>query len=74
MKEFLIEDYLNSDSDTQALLNIVIEEGSQQGLIACIRAIARVKSIDLNLDDSFVSIQKALQAIGYKFAVEKLDT
>lgn len=73
MKKFQIEDYLNGDSDIQALLNIVIEDGTQEHLIQCINAVARIKSIDLNLVDTFDSIQKALNAIGYKFVIEALD-
>lgn len=73
MKEFQIEDYLNDDSDIQALLNFVIEDGTQDRLIEVIRAVAKIKSIDLNLDDGFDSIQRALKAVGYKFVVEALD-
>lgn len=73
MKKFQIEDYLNDDSDIQALLNIVIEDGTQETLTECIRAIARLKSIDLNLDESFNSIQKSLKAVGYKFVVNRSD-
>ncbi|KPB55310.1 Unknown protein sequence [Pseudomonas coronafaciens pv. oryzae] len=39
----------------------------------CIRAIARLKSIDLNLGDSFDSIQKTLKVVGYKFVVRRSD-
>lgn len=73
MKKFQIEDYLNDDSEIQALLNIVIEDGAQETLMECIRAIGRLKSIDLNLDDSFDSIQKSLKAVGYKFVVKQSD-
>lgn len=73
MEKFQIEDYLNDDSEIQALLNRVINDGTQETLMECIRAIARLKSIDLNLDDSFDSIQKTLRAVGYKFVVGRSD-
>lgn len=73
MKKFQIENYLKDDSDIQALLNIVIDEGTQDRLIECIRVVAKFKSIDLNLDNSFDSIQKALKAVGYKFVVKQPD-
>ena len=73
MKDFQIEDYLNDDNDIQAILNIVINEGTQEGFIECIRATARLKSIDLNLDSDFDSIRKALNSIGYKFVVIQSD-
>lgn len=73
VKDFQIEDYLNDDADIQALLNIVISEGTQEGFIECIRAIARRKSIELNLDSDFDSIRKALNSIGYKFVVIQPD-
>ena len=73
MKYFQIEDYLNDDADIQALLNIVINEGTQEGFIECIRATARLKSIDLNLDSDFDSIRKALNSVGYKLVVIRSD-
>ena len=73
MKDFQIEDYLNDDADIQALLNVCINEGTQEGFIECIRAIARSKSIELNLDSDFNSIRKALNSIGYKFVVIPSD-
>ena len=73
MKYFQIEDYLNDDNDIQAILNIVINEGTQEGFIECIRAIARFKSIELNLDSDFDSIRKALNSVGYKFVVIPSD-
>ncbi|RMT06746.1 hypothetical protein [Pseudomonas coronafaciens] len=73
MEKFQIEDYLNDDSEIQALLNMVINDGTQETLMECIRAIARLKSIDLNLGDSFDSIQKTLKVVGYKFVVRRSD-
>ena len=73
MEKFQIEDYLNDDSEIQALLNMVINDGTQETLMECIRAIARLKSIDLNLGDSFDSIQKSLKVVGYKFVVRRSD-
>ena len=73
MKYFQIEDYLNDDNDIQAILNIVINEGTQEGFIECIRAIARFKSIELNLDSDFDSIRKALNSVGYKLVVIRSD-
>lgn len=73
MKYFKIEDYLNDDSDIQALLNIVNNEGTPEGFIECIRAIARFKSIELNLGSDFDSIRKALNSVGYKFVVIPSD-
>ena len=73
MKDFQIEDYLNDDNDIQAILNIVINEGTQEGFIECIRAIARLKSIELNLDSNFDSIRKALNSVGYKLVVIRSD-
>lgn len=73
MKKFQIEDYLNDDSEIQALLNMVIDDGTQETLMECIRAIARLKSIDLDPDDRFDSIQKSLKAVGYKFVVSRSD-
>ncbi|WP_412778937.1 hypothetical protein [Pseudomonas coronafaciens] len=73
VEKFQIEDYLNDDSEIQALLNMVINDGTQETLMECIRAIARLKSIDLNLGDSFDSIQKTLKVVGYKFVVRRSD-
>lgn len=73
MEKFQIEDYLNDDSEIEALLNMVINDGTQETLMECIRAIARLKSIDLNLGDSFDSIQKTLKVVGYKFVVRRSD-
>ena len=73
MKDFQIEDYLNDDADIQALLNIVNNEGTPEGFIECIRAIARFKSIELNLGSDFDSIRKALNSVGYKFVVIPSD-
>lgn len=71
MKEFNVGDYLNSEADIQSLLEIVIEDQNEQVLITCIRAIAKLKKIDIGSIDSFNSVSRALNAIGYKFVVEK---
>ncbi|MGP5442952.1 hypothetical protein [Pseudomonas helleri] len=73
MKDFRIEDYLNDDAEIQALLNIVINEGTPEGFIECIRATARLQSIELNLDSNFDSIRKALNSVGYKLVVIRSD-
>lgn len=71
MKEFNVGDYLNSEADIQSLLEIVIEDQNEQVLITCIQAIAKLKKVDLDSIDSFDSVSRALNAIGYKFVVEK---
>ena len=71
MKEFNVDDYLNSEADIQSLLEIVIDDQNEQVLITCIQAIAKLKKVNLGSIDSFDSVNRALNAIGYKFVVEK---
>lgn len=74
VKEFKIGDYLNSDADIQALLESVIEDQDEQVLKRCIVEIASLKGVNLQPLDSFHSVSQSLNAIGYKFVIQKSET